>query len=80
MARKIAVNGFSLLVVSVLIGTHILAFFGISLPVVQVGGGFVIIAAGWKLLTRPDDEERRHPVRFRNSPTRLILRGGHSIR
>jgi multiple antibiotic resistance protein len=56
MARKIAVNGFALLVVSVLIGTHILAFFGISLPVVQVGGGFVLIAAGWKLLNRPDDD------------------------
>ena len=32
LARKIALNGFVLLVVSVLIGTHILAFFGISLP------------------------------------------------
>jgi multiple antibiotic resistance protein len=56
MARKIAVNGFAILVVSVLIGTHILAFFGISLPVVQVGGGLVVIAAGWKLLNRPDDD------------------------
>jgi len=56
MARKIAVNGFALLVVSVLIGTHILAFFGISLPVVQVGGGLVVTAAGWKLLNRPDDD------------------------
>src|SRR6202007_483746 len=56
LARKIAVNGFTLLVVSVLIGTHVLAFFGISLPVVQVGGGLVVVAAGWKLLGRPDDE------------------------
>jgi multiple antibiotic resistance protein len=56
MARKVAVNGFALLIVSVLIGTHILAFFGISLPVVQVGGGFVVMAAGWKLLNRPDDD------------------------
>src|SRR5262249_45483988 len=56
LARKIAVNGFGLLIVSVLIGTHILAFFGISLPVVQVGGGVVVIAAGWRLLNRADDE------------------------
>src|SRR5271155_2866196 len=56
IARKIGVYSFVLLVVSVLIGTHILAFFGISLPVVQVGGGFVVIAAGWKLLNRPDDD------------------------
>ena len=58
LARKIAVYGFVLLLVSVLIGTHILAFFGISLPVVQVGGGLVVMAAGWKLLNRADDDER----------------------
>jgi multiple antibiotic resistance protein len=57
LARKIAVYGFALLVVSVLIGSHILAFFGISLPVVQVGGGLVLTAAGWKLLNQADDEE-----------------------
>jgi len=56
LARKIAVNSFALLIVSVLIGTHILAFFGISLPVVQVGGGLVVTAVGWKLLSRPDDD------------------------
>ena len=58
LARKIAVYGFVLLVVSVLIGTHILAFFGISLPVVQVGGGLVLVAAGWKLLNRAEDDDR----------------------
>src|SRR5580698_9596842 len=45
LARKIAVNGFALLVVSVMIGTHILAFFGISLPVVLIGGGLILVAA-----------------------------------
>src|SRR5580704_6277755 len=58
LARKIAVNSFGILIVSVLIGTHILAFFGISLPVVQVGGGLIVTAVGWKLLNRPDDDGR----------------------
>lgn len=58
LSRKIAVNSFALLIVSVLIGTHILAFFGISLPVVQVGGGFVVTSVGWKLLSRPDDDAK----------------------
>ena len=66
VARKVAVNGFTLLVVSVLIGTHILAFFGISLPIVQVGGGLVVIAAGWKLLNKPDEEERSRRTRLRS--------------
>jgi multiple antibiotic resistance protein len=55
MARKIGIYSFVLLVVSVLIGTHILAFFGISIPVVQVGGGLVVIAVGWRLLNPPDN-------------------------
>src|ERR1700722_1946863 len=58
MARKIGVYSFVLLVVSVLIGTHILAFVGISLPVVQVGGGVVVIAVGWKLLNRSDNDDK----------------------
>lgn len=56
LSRKIALNGFVLLVVSILVGTHILRFFGISLPVVQVGGGLVVIASGWNLLRAEDHE------------------------
>ena len=56
LARKIAINSFILLIVSILIGTHILAFFGISLPVVQLGGGMVVLATSWKLLTQKDDD------------------------
>jgi multiple antibiotic resistance protein len=52
----IAVNGLILIVTSIFIGTHILAFFGISLPVVQVGGGLVVISTGWTLLRQPDDD------------------------
>ena len=59
LARKIAVYGFALLFAAVLVGTHVLAFFGISLPVVQVGGGLVVMAFGWKLLNRPDDDDQR---------------------
>lgn len=59
LARRIAVNGFILMVASILIGTYILAFFGISLPVVQVGGGMVVIATGWGLLHRKDEEREQ---------------------
>lgn len=57
LARMIALNGLTLILASIFIGTHILAFFGISLPVVQVGGGLVVISTGWALLRRPNDEE-----------------------
>lgn len=57
LARMIALNGLILILTSVFIGTHILTFFGISLPVVQVGGGLVVISTGWTLLRRPNDDE-----------------------
>src|SRR5579872_5909486 len=58
LSLRIAMYSFYLLVGSYLIGTHILTFFGISLPVVQVGGGLVVISTGWAMLKARDDEER----------------------
>jgi multiple antibiotic resistance protein len=57
LSQRVALNSFILLVVSGLIGTHILAFFGISLPIVQVGGGMVVIVTGWNMLQQKDDDE-----------------------
>src|SRR5262252_5086056 len=57
LARMVAINGLILIVVSIFIGTHILAFFGISLPVVQVGGGLIVISTGWNLLRESNDRE-----------------------
>jgi multiple antibiotic resistance protein len=59
LSQRIALNSFTLLVVSSLIGTHILAFFGISLPIVQVGGGLIVVATGWDMLRRNDDDGDR---------------------
>jgi multiple antibiotic resistance protein len=56
LARRIAINSFFLLVASYFIGTHILAFFGISLPVVQVGGGLVVVSTGWMMLNHADPQ------------------------
>jgi multiple antibiotic resistance protein len=58
LARRVAINSFILLIVSVLVGTHILSFFGISLPVVQVGGGLIVVSTGWAMLTRSDQVDR----------------------
>jgi len=56
LSRRIAINSIVLIVGSYLIGTHILAFFGISLPVVQVGGGLVLASTGWALLKQKDED------------------------
>jgi multiple antibiotic resistance protein len=57
LSWRIAVNSFLLLIGSYFVGTYILDFFGISLPVVQVGGGLIVIATGWALLKPRDDEK-----------------------
>lgn len=62
LSRRIAINSLLLLVGSFFVGTHILAFFGISIPVVQVGGGLVVMSAGWKMLNHNDDNESRKDV------------------
>jgi multiple antibiotic resistance protein len=58
LSRRVAMNSFILLIVSVLVGSHILSFFGISLPVVQVGGGLIVVSTGWAMLTRSDQVDR----------------------
>lgn len=58
LASRIALNSFILIVASYFVGTHILAFFGISIPVVQVGGGLIVISNGWALLKQKDSDER----------------------
>ncbi len=58
MARRVAVNGFSLLVASIFVGDYVLAFFGVSIPVVQVAGGLVVASLGWRLLrAEPKDAQ-----------------------
>lgn len=50
IARGIAINGFFLLLGSVLVGSHVLEFFGITLPVVRIAGGLVVTAFAWQML------------------------------
>jgi len=52
LARKAAVNGFALLLGSLVLGPWLLEVFGIELPVVRIAGGLVVAALGWKLLTQ----------------------------
>jgi len=62
LSRRIALNSIVLIVISYLIGTHILAFFGISLPVVQVGGGLVLATTGWAMLKQKDEDSTKSEV------------------
>ncbi len=59
LSRRIAWNSFVLAALSLFAGAHVLRFFGLSLPAVQIGGGLVVAATGWRILHR-GAEERDH--------------------
>ena len=42
---------------SLLLGALILEFYGISIPVLRVSGGFIVAVAGWKLLSEGSQKE-----------------------
>ena len=68
LARRVAVNSFFLLVGSLFIGSHVLEFFGISLPVVRVAGGLVVTAFGWKLLNAEPESKTADGAPVRTLP------------
>lgn len=54
LSRKIAINCVLFFAVIQLLGSGLLAFFSISLPIVQLAGGIVIASIGWSLLNQAD--------------------------
>ncbi|HEY0218888.1 MAG TPA: MarC family protein [Afipia sp.] len=57
LARAISLNGFFLLLGSLFIGSHVLEFFGITLPIVRISGGIVVAAFGWNLLHSEEESQ-----------------------
>ena len=55
LAWRVALNSLMLMVASYFIGSHVLNFFGVSLPVVQVGGGLIVASIGWGMLLEKDE-------------------------
>jgi len=62
LVLKVSLYSLILLVVSILIGSHVLHFFGVSIPVVQVAGGLIVSATGWKLLLQQDVDMKSQKV------------------
>src|SRR5271165_3490257 len=60
MAIRVAVNGFVLLMASLFIGSYVLDFFGVSISAVQLGGGLVVMVAGWKILNQQNSSSEHH--------------------
>ena len=55
LSWRVALDSLLLMVGSYFIGAHVLNFFGVSLPVVQVAGGLVLVSMGWSMLLEKED-------------------------
>lgn len=62
LARRIARNMLLLMVGSMLVGSYVLDFFGISLPIVRVGGGLIVASMAWRLLNASHATDDRRAV------------------
>ena len=64
LAKKIAISTTVFLLMIELLGTAMLKFFGISLPVMQVAGGLALAAMGWRMLNEeePDTKDERTEI------------------
>ncbi len=57
LAKKIAIGTTIFLLTIEAVGTALLKFFGISVPVMQVAGGFALAAMGWSLLNENESDQ-----------------------
>ena len=85
LARRVAINSFLVLVCSFLLGALILQFYGISIPVLRVAGGFIVAVSGLNLLNSGshkaieasgDAEPGKDPLRMSFYPLTLPLTTG----
>ncbi|MGO8793816.1 MAG: MarC family protein [Candidatus Sulfotelmatobacter sp.] len=60
LSWRVAVDSLFLLLGAYFVGAHVLNFFAVSLPVVQVGGGLVVISIGWKMLMDDKGGDNHH--------------------
>lgn len=54
LSLKISIYVTVMLIIVLLVGSWILRLFGITIPIVLIGGGFVLAYIGWQLLAKPD--------------------------
>ena len=70
LARRIARNMVALMLGSMVVGSYVLEFFGISLAIVRVGGGLIVASMAWRLLNTShasDDSRTELAEAFSNS-------------
>ncbi len=71
LSKRVAVSTALFLFVVDMGGAGLLKLFGISLPVMQLAGGLVVAAMGWRLLNESDTLIQSEPAASATDPARL---------
>jgi multiple antibiotic resistance protein len=85
LALRVTINSFLLLVASLLAGSYVLEFFGVTLPILRIAGGLLVTVTGWKVLNTgdnidvPDDPKVPNPTEAFYPLTMPITVGPGSI-
>jgi len=74
LASRVASYSFALLLGSMLVGSFVLRLFGLSMAIVQVAGGAVVCALGWKLLNQDDDPKAGAAAAVARAPPDVLDR------
>jgi multiple antibiotic resistance protein len=72
LARKIAINTVLFFAIFGLAGSYLLQFFGISVNILQVGGGIVVAAMGWSLLNQPEAEKTKEDTAIQEEASETL--------
>jgi len=59
LARRVAANAFLLVMCSIFVGNYVIEFFGLSVPIIRVGGGLLVCALAWRLLHADTEDPAR---------------------
>lgn len=80
LAKRIAINSFVLMLAVLLVGSHVLEFFGISLPIVRLGGGLIVAATAWRLLNAdPETNTQREKMANAFTPEQAQRQGFYPL-
>ena len=78
LAMRIATDNVLFLLVVQVLGSEILRFFGLSLPIVEISGGIVICGLGWAMLHKPDADGKSEVANQTGAPDGTIIAAARS--
>ena len=68
LAKRVAIYSLLVMMVALWAGSYVLAFFGITLAALRIGGGLVVALNAWALLNRPEQREAHKERQATSSP------------